>query len=154
MAHVEPAIFPEHAAIVTELWRAFIADSPVDLSYQNNAAELVDLPGRYAAPGGCVLLAWQEDAPVGVVAMRAAGPGVCEMKRLFVRPAVREQAVGRTLVERLIVAAREAGYREMRLDVQARSRAARTLYRSMGFAPAPPVSFNPVAGAAFLGLRL
>ena len=47
-----------------------------------------------------------------------------------------------------------AGYREMRLDVMERSVSARRLYGAFGFIAAEPVSFNPVPGASFLGLRL
>ncbi|PRG12266.1 GCN5 family acetyltransferase [Burkholderia ambifaria] len=32
--------------------------------------------------------------------------------------------------------------------------AARQLYGSLGFTPAPPVAFNPVPGTAFLGRDL
>jgi GNAT superfamily N-acetyltransferase len=76
------------------------------------------------------------------------------MKRLYVRPAARGKYLGRALVERLIAEARAAGYREMRLDVQAKFLSARKLYADLGFGPADPVSFNPVEGASFLGLRL
>jgi ribosomal protein S18 acetylase RimI-like enzyme len=58
------------------------------------------------------------------------------------------------LVTRLIDEARGAGYSEMRLDVLAEFEQARALYRSLGFVPAEPVSFNPLAGTAFLGLTL
>jgi hypothetical protein len=54
----------------------------------------------------------------------------------------------------LIAEARIAGYREMRLDVMEKSHSARKLYEAFGFVAAEPVSFNPVPGASFLGLRL
>jgi GNAT superfamily N-acetyltransferase len=62
--------------------------------------------------------------------------------------------LGRQLVERLIAEARTVGYREMRLDVQEKSVPARRLYAALGFVAAEPISFNPVAGASFLGLHL
>ncbi len=42
----------------------------------------------------------------------------------------------------------------MRLDVLEEFRHARKLYADLGFAPADPVSFNPLPGTDFLGLRL
>jgi GNAT superfamily N-acetyltransferase len=57
-------------------------------------------------------------------------------------------------VEHLIENARAIGYEEMRLDVQEKSQSARKLYAEFNFVPAEPISFNPVPGASFLGLRL
>ena len=42
----------------------------------------------------------------------------------------------------------------MRLDVLAEFEQARALYRSLGFVAADPVSFNPLPGTDFLGLKL
>jgi putative acetyltransferase len=111
------------------------------VSKQNNDVEFASLPGKYAAPKGCV-------------AMRHVSPELCEMKRLYVRPQAQGRHLGRALAERLIEEARAAGYSEMRLDVQAKFIPARRLYESLGFVTAEPVSFNPVPGASFLGLRL
>jgi GNAT superfamily N-acetyltransferase len=90
----------------------------------------------------------------GCVAMRQVSAAICEMKRLYVRPAARGKRFGRELAERLIAEARAAGYREMRLDVQAKFVSARELYADLGFVPAEPISFNPVEGASFIGLHL
>jgi len=139
---------------VLSIWREFIANSPVDLGYQGNEAEFGELPGKYAAPSGCILLAERDEALVGCVAFRRVNSDICEMKRMYVRPKARGDHLGRDLVERLIVEARIAGYREMRLDVMEKSVAARRLYASLGFVPAEPVSFNPVPGASFLGLQM
>jgi putative acetyltransferase len=154
MATIRRAEFPADGAVVLNIWREFIASSPVNLDYQNNEVEFATFTEKYAPPGGCVLIAEADDDVVGCVAMRPVTPTICEMKRLYVRPAARGGNLGRALAERLIAEAREAGYREMRLDVQAKFTAARRLYAALGFVPAEPVAFNPVPGAAFLGLHL
>jgi putative acetyltransferase len=154
MATIRRAIFPDDTAAVLSIWREFIANSPVNLDYQGNDAEFVQLPGKYAAPSGCILLAEQDDEVLGCVAFRKVSSDICEMKRMYVRPHARGNQLGRDLVERLIAEARIAGYREMRLDVMEKSVSARRLYESFGFVPAEPVSFNPVPGASFLGLKL
>lgn len=154
MTIIRHAIFPDDKAAVLGIWRAFIAGSPVNLDYQNKDAEFADLPGKYASPRGCVLLADREGEIEGCVAMRQFSPEICEMKRLYVRPQARGRHLGRALAERLIEEARAAGYREMRLDVQAKFVPARKLYASLGFVAAEPISFNPVPGASFLGLSL
>ena len=136
------------------IWREFIANSPVNLDYQKNDAEFKNLPGKYAAPRGCILLVDHDGSVEGCVALREVSAEICEMKRLYVKPNLRGRNLGRDLVERLISEARSAGYSEMRLDVQQKSVAARKLYESLGFVRADPISFNPVPGASFLGRQL
>src|SRR3546814_9123021 len=70
MVVIRHAIFPRDTASVLGIWREFIANSPVNLDYQNNDAEFANLPGKYAAPKGCVLLADREGEIEGCVAMR------------------------------------------------------------------------------------
>lgn len=151
---IRQAIFPDDMAAVLGIWREFIANSPVNLDYQQNDAEFAKLPGKYAAPDGCVLLADRGGEIDGCIALRKVSAEICEMKRLYVRPQARGGRLGRELVEQLIVEARSAGYREMRLDVMEKFVAARRLYADFGFVAAEPISFNPVPGASFLGLHL
>lgn len=154
MTIIRHAIFPDDIAPVLSIWREFIASSPVNLDYQRNDTEFANLPGKYASPKGCVLLADRDGEIEGCIAMREVSTAICEMKRLYVRPSARGSNVGYKLVERLIAEARGAGYSEMRLDVQEKSVSARKLYAAFGFVPAEPISFNPVPGASFLGLQL
>lgn len=151
---VRQARFPEDAGALLEIWREFVASPSVSLDHQGNEAEFADLPGKYAPPAGRVLVADGAGGLAGCVAFRQVGPSICEMKRLYVRPSARGTGLGRRLVERLIAEAREAGYAEMRLDVLEEFRHAQRLYAELGFAPADPVSFNPLPGTAFLGLSL
>lgn len=125
-----------------------------DLSFQGFDAELADLPGCYAPPGGRLLLARWDGALAGCIAARPLCTGVCEMKRLYVRPSHRQHRVGRALTEALIASLRQAGYRRMRLDTVPSMVAARSLYASLGFRTIEPYRHNPIAGAAYLELDL
>lgn len=151
MTVIRRAIFPDDAAGVLDTWLEFIANSPVKLDYQQNDAEFLNLPGKYAASKGCVLLAVRGGVIEGCIALREVSTEICEMKRLYARPHARGHKLGHQLVKRLITEASAIGYREMRLDVQAKSVSARNLYSALGFVPAEPISFNPVPGASFLG---
>jgi len=151
---VRPALFPAEIAAVIDIWREYVASPTADLSFHDNEREFADLPGKYAAPRGIILLADRRDAIEGCIAMRRVDDQICEMKRLYVRPSARGSGLGRRLIERLIVEATAVGYEEIRLDVLAEFAAARHLYATLGFTPAPPVSANPVPGTAFLGRRL
>jgi GNAT superfamily N-acetyltransferase len=154
MTVIRHASFPDDTASVLGIWREFVANSPVNLDFQGNHAEFENLPGKYAPPAGCVLLADRDGVIQGCVAFRKVSVDICEMKRLYVRPCARGHHLGRALVDRLIAEARTVGYREMRLDVMEKSAPARKSYEALGFVAADPVSFNPVPGASFLGLRL
>ena len=147
---------PGDIEAVRALFEAYAASLPVDLAYQGFAAELAGLPGAYAPPAGALLLARDGDGtPLGCVALRPlADPGLCEMKRLFVAPAGRGRGLGRALAAAVIAAARDRGYREMRLDSLPSMTTAVALYRSLGFRAIPPYYNTPVAGTVFLALAL
>jgi ribosomal protein S18 acetylase RimI-like enzyme len=152
---IAPARTPADIADAASLFRAYAAALPVDLAYQGFADELATLPGRYAPPGGTLLLARRLDGTaVGCVAVRPIGGGACEMKRLYVAPAGRGLGLGRTLAEAAIAAARRDGHREIRLDTLPTMGTALALYRSLGFAPMPAYYDTPVAGTVFLSRPL
>lgn len=154
MAEIRRAEFPADRDAVLEIFTEYVDSPSVSLDFQGNEAEFANLPGKYAPPKGAILLAWHDGAVVGCVAMRPVDAAICEMKRLYVRPAGRGLGLGRRLAEAIVAAAREAGYSEMRLDVLPEFERAREIYATLGFRTAEPVGYNPVPGTEFLGLPL
>ncbi len=151
---IAPAASAADLGVVRELFREYADGLGFDLTFQDFAAELATLPGRYAPPPGRLLLAWQGEVPAGCVALRQLEGRVCEMKRLYVRPAARGHGIGRALVERVIAEARAAGYVTMRLDTVPALREAQGLYLALGFREIGAYTRNPVPGARFLELEL
>jgi ribosomal protein S18 acetylase RimI-like enzyme len=143
----------EHVASVRALFQEYAASLDVDLGFQDFERELADLPGAYAPPAGRLLLALDPEA-VGCVALRPFAPGVCELKRLYVRESHRGTGVGRRLAEAVVVAGREAGYERMRLDTLPTMGAARGLYRTLGFEEIEAYRANPVHGTTYFELKL
>lgn len=140
---------------VRTLFEEYAAGLGLSLCFQNFDQELLHLPGGYAPPDGRLLLAAENDQVAGCIAIRKLGPGICEMKRLFVRPAYRGTGLGRVLVESIIYEARKLGYTHMRLDtLPGRMDKAIALYRSVGFVEIGPYCENPVEGAKFMELDL
>jgi len=151
---ITEARWPDDRTTVEALFREYIASLTEDISFQNPDDELATLPGKYARPGGVVLIAWDGAKAAGAIAYRMLEPGVAEMKRLYVRPASRGSGLGRELANELIDDARARGYRTLMLDTLESMSAARTLYRDLGFAPVEPYYDNPLAGVMYMALEL
>ncbi|MEP0847265.1 MAG: GNAT family N-acetyltransferase [Phycisphaerae bacterium] len=150
MFHIGQAGGPSAIDAARELFREYEADIGVSLCFQGFERELRELPGSYAPPAGRLFLAHQDGECAGCVALRPLDEGVCEMKRLFVRPAYRGRGLGRLLVERLLDEACAIGYARMRLDTLERMRAARTLYSSLGFSPIAPYNEHGIDGTIWM----
>lgn len=113
-------------------------------------AEVAGLPGQYAPPSGCLLLAMEGDTAAGCVAMRDLGDGTCEMKRLYVLPEFRGRRLGRRLVAEVLRRAGAAGYRRMLLDTMPEMAEAIALYRSFGFGDTAPYGSSPDGRAVYM----
>ena len=138
-----------------ELFLEYAAGLGFSLCFQNFDKELAALPGAYVPPDGRLFVAIQNEQVAGCVAVRKIGDGICEMKRLYVRPAFRGTGLGRTLAERIIETAREIGYDRMRLDtLPGKMDRAIAMYNLLGFKKIAAYYDNPVEGAAFMELKL
>lgn len=112
----------------------------------------IDRPGMpsatasdFAPPGGICLVGWLGEAPVCVGAVKRLGPGVAEIKRMYVAPDGRGRGVARRLLGALEDAARALGYTRVRLDTGPRQPHARALYRSAGYREIADYNQNPAA---------
>ena len=143
-----------HMEAIRELFTEYSRSLDVDLCFQGFARELAELPGRYGPPDGRLILMIEGGLNAGCVGLRKISDGVCEMKRLYLRPEFRRKGAGRVLANASIDAAREIGYERMRLDTLPLMKEAIGLYRSLGFREIEPYYNNTSAGAIFMELNL
>lgn len=148
------ATTPEHVAAIRSLFQEYAAWLRVDLCFQGFADELVTLPGSYAPPRGRLLLATDTAGPIGCVALRPIRDTVCEMKRLFVRPAHQGHGAGRALAQRVIAEAQGAGYSTMMLDTLPFMLSAIRLYEALGFVRRSAYYATPLPETVFMELQL
>jgi putative acetyltransferase len=137
-----------------KLFLEYASSLGFDLSFQKFDEEIARFPGEYSCPEGCILLALENGAVAGCAAMRKIVEGICEMKRLYVRPEFRGKGIGKALALEIVEEARRAGYDRMRLDTVPDMVEAIALYRLMGFKEIEPYRHNPMAGALFMELAL
>jgi putative acetyltransferase len=140
---------------VRELFLEYANSLGFSLCFQSFDQELAGLPGDYAPPEGRLLLAEYEGKLAGCVALHKIDDDVCEMKRLYLRPAFRGKGLGRVLTEEILRQARAIGYRRLRLDtVGPVMKDAVAMYRRLGFREIAPYRENPMAGTLYMEIDL
>jgi len=146
---------PTQIAQARELFLEYAQALGFSLCFQNFDKELANLPGDYAPPAGRLLLAEFNGQVSACVALHKLEDGICEMKRLYLRPQFRGKGLGRAVADRIIADARQIGYHRMRLDTVAPvMKDAVAMYRRIGFREIAPYCNNPVAGALYMELLL
>jgi GNAT superfamily N-acetyltransferase len=154
---------PDDIARARTLFVEYARGLGVDLCFQGFDRELAALPGAYAPPHGCLLLAGVAGDAIGCIALRPLPPGAApagdgarcgEVKRLYVRPEHRGDGWGRRLAATLLDHARASGYRELKLDTLRRMEPARALYADLGFRECGAYYDNPLPDVVYMSLSL
>jgi putative acetyltransferase len=128
---------------VKQLFREYANFLQVDLCFQGFESELAKLPAKYAEPEGSIYLAKVNEMPAGCIALWKLEDGVCEMKRLYVKPEFQGLGLGKQLANILLEEAKSKGYKKMKLDTLQRLTAANDLYVKLDFTKTIPYNINP-----------
>lgn len=144
----------DQVAIARRLFEEYRQTPGVSECVAGFAEEVHGLPAPYAPPAGVLLLGMLDGEPAGCAGLRPLEPGICEMKRLYVRPAARRSGMARAMVLKILGCAGALGYGRMRLDTLPTMESARKLYESLGFARIAPYGPRPIQHAIHMEIRL
>lgn len=89
-------------------------------------------------PNGCFYLLEVDGQAAGMGGLRKIGPGLCELKRVYVRPQFRGRDLGAAILNQVLADAKAFGFSSMRLDSGPFMQAAHKLYRAHGFVDRAP----------------
>ena len=152
--HVVEASTSADYALGRAMFEEYARSIDIDVCFRDFAAELDRLTVMYAPPAGALLLARTGADTAGCVGLRKLQDDICEMKRLYVRPAFRGRQLGRRMAEDIARRARSLGYRTLVLDTLGTMEAAQGLYVSMGFTPARSCYATPLPNVKYFSLDL
>ena len=155
MVEIRDAQLPRDLDDVSRLWLDYLSWGndmmetrhgfrlPVEEAIDHDVASI----GKFEPPDGRILLASEEGVAIGTASMRRIGPETAEIKRMWVDPSRRGSGTGHAMLDRLVMAAREAGYQRIRLDSPDFMVAAHALYRSRGFIDIGPYPESEIPDA-------
>jgi GNAT superfamily N-acetyltransferase len=143
---VREANLPDDIAAIQQLWLDYLTWGNAQMQahfgiHPHNPAEQVHYDiqhiDKFLPPNGRLLLAFLDNKACGIGCLKAINAEIGEVKRMYVDPSFRKIGAGRAILQSLLKAAKETGYKKVRLDSPKFMEAAHGLYRSMGFVDIP-----------------
>ena len=140
------AKLPNDIDSIKQLWTDYLTwgNDEMQLLYgvhPHNPKEAVEhdikMIAKFLPPNGRLILAFVDDKACGIGCLKSINSVIGEIKRMYVDPSFRKVGAGRAILQSLLTAAKEAGYKKVRLDSPKFMEAAHALYRSVGFKEIP-----------------
>lgn len=102
-------------------------------------ADLSDIEGNYIARGGLFDLVFDDAGQlIGAVGLYPRGGGVAELRKMYLAKHARDRGIGKMLLERVLLCARELGLGRIELETSSKLVEAIGLYKRYGFKPFRP----------------
>lgn len=123
------------AAIIREVMTSFGAGGP---GYSINDPEVDAMSAHYTEPRAAFFVVEHEGRVLGgggIGPLAGADADVCELRKMYFLPELRNRGLGKKLLGRCLDAARERGYRRCYLETLTHMAAAQRLYAKAGFTP-------------------
>ena len=135
---------------IRSLFREYETELNEDLCFQSFEEELKNPLKKYGPPLGVLYVALWNHEVAGCIALMPLEDGVCEMKRLYVRPVFRKHQIGKALVDQLLKDAKHLRYLTMKLDTLQKLQPAIALYKQYGFVETTAYYDNPLSQVVYM----
>ena len=140
------AQLPNDIDCIKQLWTDYLTwgNDNMQLNYgvhphnpKEQVEQDIEMIDKFLPPNGRLILAFIDDKPCGIGCLKSINNEIGEIKRMYVDPSFRNIGAGRAILQSLLNAAKEVGYKKVRLDSPKFMEAAHSLYRSAGFKDIP-----------------
>jgi putative acetyltransferase len=131
-------IIREASADDSNAIRAVVSETLAEFGFavesSGTDADLADVPRSYQTRGGAFRVLEDDDGTiVGCGGLYPLDEGVVELRKMYFRPAIRGQGLGRRLLDDLIAEARRRRFERIELETASNLTAAIALYQRAGF---------------------
>lgn len=118
--------------ILKEVFREYSTIQGAEVCFVSFENELADLENVYQ--GGALLVAYEDDIPIGCGAVKKISEDACEMKRVFIKKKYRKKGYGYQLINEICGKASALGFKEIVLStIPTVMSQAYAIYKSVGF---------------------
>jgi putative acetyltransferase len=100
---------------------------------ENTDADLKDIEANYLARGGVFEVIEDDQGLVGTIGLYPVDVEVCELRKMYLVCEARGQGLGKHLLERAVIQARDLGFKHLVLETSNKLPAAIRLYVNFGF---------------------
>ena len=140
----------QHHHDAMQLFQEYANSLNISLDFQHFDEELNIISSMYGPPDGHLIIVYLADTPIACAAYRKIEEGICEVKRMYVKPSYRKEQIGDKMLSELISKATLNGYQLMRLDTLDSMIPAITLYKKHGFHEIDAYYFNPNKNTVYM----
>jgi GNAT superfamily N-acetyltransferase len=143
---IRDARLPGDLDFIRQLWTDYLTwgNGEMQMLYgvhphnpEETVEQDIEMIQKFLPPDGRLLLAFLDNNACGIGCLKSINKEIGEIKRMYVNPSFRKIGAGRAILLSLIQAAKDTGYKKLRLDSPKFMEAAHSLYRSFGFEDIP-----------------
>lgn len=135
---IRPIQKKDITAVASIIREVMTEHGAVGCGYSINDPEVDDMYSAYQGTTSAFFVIEHDGVLLGcggVAALNGADPGVCELRKMYFKPALRGKGMGSRLLGQILDAAREAGFSQCYLETLESMGQARRLYSQHGFRP-------------------
>ena len=131
--NIQPADNPYIASIIRNSLAEFGANKPGTVYFDDSTDSLYELFQKQKAAYFIALLNKEIIGGAGIYPTEGLPADTCELVKMYLQPGARGKGIGKTLIERSLSFAKEAGYKKVYLETMPELKQALNVYAKFGF---------------------